>query len=501
VVDLAIPRNPHLSPVPPSFLGLSTEYWTLPVDEQHVALYGRVISLLHVVGDGPFVLRIGGDSSDHTFYAPRVTRVPRWAFDLTPAFVARTVKVVSDLHLRVILDLNLVTGIPPLLKAGVEEAQKVLPRGSVIGYEVGNEPDLYNRRFWLRTTRSSRPHQVGLPREITPRTYAADYDAYARALVRIAPRVPILGPALAYPDRALSWIRTLLAGPHPGLRVISAHRYPYSACVPRISPDYPTIARLLSEHATAGMAQSVRPMVSLARRAGLTVRLTELNSVTCGGLQGVSNTFATALWAPDALFELIRAGVAAVNLHAREYAINDPFTFTQHGLLARPLLYGLILFTRTLGPGAQLVPVNLRGARALALKAWAVRIGHRQLNVLLINKGNRPIRVRLALPATASASLERMLAPSVTASAGVTLAGQSLGPDAMWSGNKQTEVVAPYADHYAVTLSPYSAALLSVRVAASVARYSDRMAFGTGASYRRRGSSRESAHEFHEPPN
>lgn len=121
-------------------------------------------------------------------------------------------------------------------------------------------------------------------------------------------------------------------------------------------------------------------------------------------------------------------------------------------------------------PGAQLVPVNLRGARALALEAWAVRIGHRQLNVLLTNRGNRRIRVRPTLPATASASLERMLAPSVTSSAGVTLAGQSLGPDAMWSSNKQTEVVAPYADHYAATLSPNSAALLSVRVAASFAR-------------------------------
>ena len=82
----------------------------------------------------------------------------------TPAFVTRTVKA-SDLHLRVILDLNLVTGIPPLLKAGMEEAQKVLPEGSVSGYEVGNEPDLYNRRFWLRPTHPFRPHEVALQRD------------------------------------------------------------------------------------------------------------------------------------------------------------------------------------------------------------------------------------------------------------------------------------------------------------------------------------------------
>jgi hypothetical protein len=38
----------------------------------------------------------------------------------------------------------------------------------------------------------------------------------------------------------------------------------------------------------------------LAHRAGFPFRLTEQNSVTCGGLAGVSNTFATALWAPAA---------------------------------------------------------------------------------------------------------------------------------------------------------------------------------------------------------
>lgn len=53
----------------------------------------------------------------------------------------------------------------------------------------------------------------------------------------------------------------------------------------------------------------------------------EINSVTGLGLGGVSDTFATALWAPDALFELMRAGVPAVNLHARVFAVDDPFTF------------------------------------------------------------------------------------------------------------------------------------------------------------------------------
>ena len=62
------------------------------------------------------------------------------------------------------------------------------------------------------------------------------------------------------------------------------------------------INRILSEAATHGMARSVRPDVGLARDARLRFRLTEFNSVTCGGVAGISDSFATALWGPDVAF-------------------------------------------------------------------------------------------------------------------------------------------------------------------------------------------------------
>lgn len=123
------------------------------------------------------------------------------------------------------------------------------------------------------------------------------------------------------------------------------------------------------------MARALTPAVRLAHRAGLPFRLTELNSVTCGGVEGVSDTFATALWAPDTLFELLRAGVDGVNVHVRPYTINAAFAVTPRGLRARPLLYGLILFARTLGPGAQLLDARLTANHPEHVKVWAVRDG------------------------------------------------------------------------------------------------------------------------------
>ncbi len=461
LIAVTVRRGARPRPIPRSFLGLSTEYWTLYLDERHTALWGRVLSLLHVRGDGPLVLRIGGDSADHAIYEPPTLRRARWAFPLTSRFASRTARIVRALHLRVIFDLNLLTASPTSAAAWVTETRRVFPPGSIIGYEVGNEPDLYSHAYWVRSTEPGSFAPL-LPGAATPTTYAADYDAVAQAIRRADPRAALLGPAVSNPASALGWIRTLLARPHPGLSEITAHRYPYSGCALPESSRHPTIGEILSEQASAGMAQSVRPMVALARHAGLSARLTEFNSVTCGGLRGVSNTFATALWAPDAIFELIRAGLNAANLHVRVRAINAPFTFGARGLLARPLLYGLILFTRTLGPHAQLMPVQVHCPPSLHLKAWAVKVARHKLHVLLIDKGPRAAVLSLDVPATKPAQVQHLLAPSARSSSGVTLAGQTLGQNGRWSGPRDIERVTSQADHYSVTLSPYSAALFSV---------------------------------------
>ena len=54
--------------VPRSFLGISTEYWTIPVWANHLSLLGRVLST--ITPHGPMVLRIGGSSADQAFWAP-----------------------------------------------------------------------------------------------------------------------------------------------------------------------------------------------------------------------------------------------------------------------------------------------------------------------------------------------------------------------------------------------------------------------------------------------
>ena len=458
------------APVPRSYLGLSTEYWALSEFEQRPAVFDRVLSMLRPRGEGPLVLRIGGDSADRTFWDPHSLPLPSWAIALTPAWLQRLSELVQRTHVRLIIDLNLVTGSPADAAAWAEAALDSLPHGSVVGFEIGNEPDIYSRKDWLARTTSTglgikRPPSdldvAPLPPTLASDAYDADFRAYADALAPVAPGVPLLGPALANPVLNARWISSLIAW--GGLGEVSAHRYAFSGCSKPKSHRHPTIARLLSARATSGVADGLKGAVRLARRAGLRLRLTELNSVDCGGVPGVSNTFATALWAPDALFSLLRAGVDGVNLHVRPNAPNAAFSMNGRGLDARPLLYGLLLFARMLGPDAQLLAVRVNSRSSSALSAWAVHVRGGGIRVLLINKSSRPLTVTLRLPASAPARIERLLAPSVRSTSGVTLGGQWLGPGGKWLGRPAVETIPSRAGRYELELPRDSAAMLGVR--------------------------------------
>ncbi len=466
--------GPNLStvPVPSSFFGISTEYWSLPLFERNTPAFERVLTLLHVAGDGPLIMRIGGDSADQSFWDPKTRTMPYWAFELTPGFLSRLRALVLRDRVKLIVDLNLLTDTPLTAAAWARAAETSLPHGSIVGFEIGNEPDLYERRYWVNMTARSPLVTRPMPLELTPATYVADFAAYAKVLGENAPDIPLVGPAVAHPRLGLPFISSLIGAERPELGMVTGHLYPYSKCAknPK-SSGYPTVARLLSRHATSAFATYLSSAVADAHGAGLKFRLTEFNSVTCGGKAGVSNTFATALWAPDALFTAMRAGVDGANLHVREDTVNAPFSITRGGLEPRPLLYGLLMFTRMLGPQAQLVRLHMALPRSLNLSAWAVQVRGRILHVLLIDKGSRTVRVDLRLPTRARGTVQRLLAPSPYSRSGVTLNGQQLNYAGDWIGTTRTETIVPGPrGGYELTVGRRSAAMMSVPLGAAPAR-------------------------------
>jgi len=126
----------------------------------------------------------------------------------------------------------------------------------------------------------------------------------------------------------------------------------------------------------------------------------------------------------------------------------------------------MALFARTLVTDPQFVPLRLTTRRSLHIKTCGVRVRGDILHVLLIDKGSHPLLVGLRLPTVGRATVERLIAPSVRSTSGVTLGGQRLNAQAGWQGKPAAEILAPSTAGYRLTLPRYSAALLSVRVPA-----------------------------------
>jgi hypothetical protein len=452
-----------LRPVPRSFLGLSAEYWTPPLWDTRPALLQRVIMLLTPEGDGPFVLRIGGSSADQTYWGTKDR--PGRGYGLTERWVTQMRELVAGAQIRLVLDLDLVTGSVAADARWVAVARRAFGR-ALAAFEVGNEPDTYSRRTWLHRLALTSDDAALLPARMGLRQYLEQFADDDRMVARAAPGVPVAGPAIAHPRADARWLRALAGRAHARrgarLGLLTAHLYPYSACVSRRSARYPTVGRLLSWNASHGLARYVATDVRIARAAHVPLRITELNSVTCGGRPGVSDTFATALWAPDALFSLMAAGVDGANIHARQDKINGPFRIMPRlGLEARPLFYGLVLFARALGPDAVLDRVQVTGG-GRSVSVWAVRVATETLHVLLLNKSDRPVNARLRLPVSGPATVQRLTAPAVTATTGERLAGQWLGADGRWQGEWRTSTVRRSGSGYRLTVPAGSAALLSV---------------------------------------
>jgi Glycosyl hydrolase family 79 C-terminal beta domain len=448
--------------VPAGFVGLSLEYPALetyagtdpsaldPVFEQLVRNLAP--------GQSP-VLRIGGNSADRTWWpSAGMERPPGVTFDITDQWLGVTRALAQALGAHLILGLNLEADSPQLASSEANALVKGVGSSSVRALELGNEPDLYPAFPWYR----SDGHAVfGRPRSYDESAYISDFAGLAGAL----PRVPLAGPSLSGRQWTQGLGQFLAAEPHLGL--VTLHRYPLQVCLtPQTSPRYPTIARLLSPASSTGLAESFAPYVALARAHGLSLRVDELNTVSCGADPAVSKSFASALWALDTLFGLARAGVSGVNIHTFPGAGYELFGFTQSGgqwrAAVSPEYYGMLMFARAAPPGSRLLSVSR--ATTGAVDTFATRAADGTIRVVLSNQGSTPRTMAIRVPgAHGDAMLTRLTASSPSATSGVTLGGQSFGPQTSTgelAGPAQQASVAEDDGRYVVELPPASAAML-----------------------------------------
>jgi hypothetical protein len=444
------PTRPGLT-VPDDFLGLSVEWNHIPdyLGDNAGSPRASVVRLLNnlsIDGHHP-VLRIGGNSEDKAFWNPSGAALPSGT---TVSIDATHLSILSSLHASTgstfILGLNLNHTDATNAAALVTASLAALGSGSVNAFELGNEPDLYVlngfRPLWY-----------------SPPFYQADFDGYFPALSMAASNQRLYAAPAVY---GTSWLTSNLASfltaEQGRVGLVTVHRYPFNVCLTMVGA--PTIPSLFTTTATTDYATTFAPFLPTVTAAGVKLRVAEMNSISCGGVAGVSDVFAAGLWSLDAMFQLASIGAAGVNLHTgARYAV---FDFDTSGALqVRGLYYGMLLFSRATGHQGRLLPVTV--SSALQVRAWATLGNDGATRIAVINEDlSQPAEVRLVIPSRAAASQWKLTAPTLDATTAITFGAQTFqgSVDGSPSGSAAGEPVSTQSGTFRLALAPGSAALI-----------------------------------------
>ena len=161
-------------------------------------------------------------------------------------------------------------------------------------------------------------------------------------------------------------------------------------------------------------------------------------------------------------------GVAGVNIHTVPDTINEVIGSSQvkgkWQAVVHPEYYGMMMFAQAAPAGSRLLKVG--GSGIPGVSVWATHGTDGHLRVVLINRGSQARNVGIRIPAGhGPAILQRLRAPSLGATSGVTLGGQSFGAattTGLLSGATGASAVKPSGDLYVVTLPGTSAAMLTL---------------------------------------
>lgn len=383
---LTIDESSALAIIPPDFTGLSYESAQLANPAFFSAANTILIALFRELGDSG-VLRLGGGTSEFTAFTTKEPP-PAAPFDAVGPDTSKNVKSdtpitpISLRNLRAFLDatgwrclygLNLGRG--PIDRAAEEAsyAEKILgPR--LIAFQLGNEPDAWRNRY--------------RPATWSYADYWKEWTAAHAAIVTRVPQAKFAGPDVSNKMAYVTGFAADARRSAPDVVMLTSHYY---AMGPAGRPGM-TIDRLLSPDPR--LERDLKIAVTAARGAGLPYRMSEGNSCWNGGQPGVSDTFASALWAADMMLQFASGGCSGVCLHGGGSGFYTPIAGSlAAGFGRRPEFFGMKMFKPF--AGATLVRATLDCAND-RLSAYAARRSGSTLTIV-INKTNQPATIHTSL--------------------------------------------------------------------------------------------------------
>ncbi len=334
-------------------VGLSVEY---PVMAQDLGTGAcpvpALVAALQRLGSPP--LSLAGASQDMTvpsgaLSGPSQSWEAATLYTLPAGFWSQLHCLLSATHDPLTVGLNARTGALAWATQMVAGAQSAATNG--LEFSLGNEPDLYDLPNY-----SSLDKPQGAEESIAVSTYLR----IAEQLVPALGGAPVIGPELSRPAHWQHELPRVLAQLHP--RTVGVHLYPLSTC---LTPKAVTIPGLLSPQA-AESPRSLEWVVADADAANAPAIISEANSASCGGLAGVSDSPAAAVWAARFVLSALKTGFREVRFHFSGGPY-DPFIVRGEEVLERPLASAMAALNEWLPVGSSLRTLDVRGLVASAV--------------------------------------------------------------------------------------------------------------------------------------
>jgi len=395
--------------VPHIFEGLSYETALLAENPDYLNENNTVlVQLIRNLGKG--VLRIGGNSSDIMDWSRDVDESDHHRKVIGPADIDRLKGFSKAIGWPVIFGLNLVNNDA---RAAADEAGYVHSslQNTLYAFQAGNEPDSF----------------FGNPRRFKSYSYPdyqREWERYYNSVKNTAPAANFAGPDID--PFNMRWLSNFTRYEHKKVNMIDAHYYNNGpASDPNINMNdvlYPN----------KKMAAFLQGMAMVSSLHGLPYRISEVNSIWGQGKPGISNSFASALWALDFMWSVAENRGQGINFHGGGIGfVYTPINVDQGAVTARPEYYGMLAFKYGAIGGrivqARVVDRNDNDNYSV----HAVVNQDKSTFITLINKEpGKDYSFSIQLDHTASnLQIDRLTAPNLTALNGVTFAGSSVNPD------------------------------------------------------------------------
>jgi len=268
------------------------------------------------------------------------------------------------------------------------KAARATSGSKLLGFEIGNEPDLYPTAILFKRTTIRPPGYVW-------RDLVNDWKPYIAAFQSNADTagIPLVGPAYDQSGWAESTLGSFIDAVGTNhLGFVTVHHYPTSRCGGHVV----SIEELLSPERVDTFVEKAKGWVATAHSRGLDLVHGETNSVSCEGEEGVSDVFASAVWGLDWLFTNFNVGMRRINFLANNSYYSPVFVTTAANPdddkliylnFVAPLYYAMYTFS-TMAQNKHVLPAAIK--TEANIKAYTVReTSSGPVTVFLINKDLR----------------------------------------------------------------------------------------------------------------